>query len=204
MPDPLISKLSEQIVADESTSAPHVAELAAAGVEPIAAQAQPRCAPQRGVVGSRPGRISRQYEASQLGISPILEGDTTLNLDMRFARPRPSQFSKHPVLAKFAGLEPLAPAPRKDDGSPDLDPSPSGARTVPTGVLPGIDTIPTLGPGIVWRLSEAGVRTMNDLARCDAAGLRKSLGQIGRLVKVEDWIAHARAVVSGQNPKSDA
>jgi predicted flap endonuclease-1-like 5' DNA nuclease len=56
-----------------------------------------------------------------------------------------------------------------------------------------VSKVPSLGPGMVWRLNQLGVRTLGDLAAADAADLRGKLGKLGRMVNVEQWIAHARA-----------
>jgi len=43
---------------------------------------------------------------------------------------------------------------------------------------------------------------MADLAASDADAIRSKLGQLGRLVKVEDWIAYARSIVAGSASES--
>jgi predicted flap endonuclease-1-like 5' DNA nuclease len=52
--------------------------------------------------------------------------------------------------------------------------------------------IPALGPGMIWRLSQVGVRTLGDLAIIEADDLRARLGAVARLVRVESWIDLAR------------
>lgn len=56
-----------------------------------------------------------------------------------------------------------------------------------------VGMVPSLGPGMVWRLNQLGLRTLADLAAADAEDLRVKLGKLGRMVNVEQWIAHARA-----------
>jgi len=198
MPDPLIARLSQQLVANGLIGASPAAEPAkrdpqrnARPSAPVAAKGQREA--------SSSTRVSRQYDTALFGMSPLSGQDATLKVDMSFARPGRPIAAKRDDLARFFGLEPLLPAPRhavSADAVAAVAPAavPRGAAG---GPLPGIETIPTLGPGIVWRLSQAGIRSMADLAACDAVTVRTKLGQIGRLVKVEDWISHARAVVSG-------
>jgi predicted flap endonuclease-1-like 5' DNA nuclease len=187
MPDPLITKLSEQLFGGESTDAASTA-----------AVSQPQH-----VVGesireaSAPGRVTRHYDSARLGISPVNKEDSTLRLDLSVSRPSRDAAAQQ-RFAKLAGLQAFEPVRRRE-----TDTTPSGNASPQPSVqggfeasLPGIETIPTLGPGLIWRLSQAGICTMADLAACDADSIRTKLGQLGRLVKVEDWIAHARAVVA--------
>jgi hypothetical protein len=48
----------------------------------------------------------------------------------------------------------------------------------------GVDRVPGVGPGLVWMLGEAGVRTLDDLLSSDAAALSERLGLVGRLIDV--------------------
>jgi hypothetical protein len=189
VPDPLIARLSEQMFAsDETTSAP-----------PGAPDLQPQHAVNTVRETSAPGRVTRQYDSARLGISPLNKDDATLTLDLSVSRPSRDSAATQQRLAKLAGLQPFEPMIRSETGKhPGLDvaaamPSLQGE---PGGAMPGIETVPTLGPGLIWRLSQAGICTMADLAASDADSIRTKLGQLGRLVKVEDWIAHARAVVT--------
>jgi predicted flap endonuclease-1-like 5' DNA nuclease len=191
MPDPLITRLSEQLFAGELT-----------GAAPAAPDAEPE--PQHVAVNtvreaSAPGRITRHYDSARLGISPVNKDDATLRLDLSVSRPSRESTAAQQRFAKLAGLQPFEPMMRSetvkhnDSGVVAAEPS---FHHEPGGALPGIETVPTLGPGLIWRLSQAGIRTMADLAASDADSIRTKLGQLGRLVKVEDWIAHARAVVA--------
>jgi predicted flap endonuclease-1-like 5' DNA nuclease len=55
-----------------------------------------------------------------------------------------------------------------------------------------VSAVPTLGPGMVWRLNQLGVTTLGDLAAQDAEGLKRQLGRLGRMVNVEQWITYAK------------
>ena len=189
MPDPLVTRISQQFVATGLTD-----------VSPTAAPLQPRQMPlPSGHETSLPGRVTRHYDAARLGISPVNKEDATLRLDLSVSRSIRTTPDMQQRFAESAGLQPLEPV-KRDETSKTSE----ALATVPAmtpqlglgGALSGIEAVPTLGPGLVWRLSQAGIRTMSDLAACDATSIRTKLGQLGRLVKVEDWIAHARSVVA--------
>jgi predicted flap endonuclease-1-like 5' DNA nuclease len=186
MPDPLVTIISEQLVANGlSAVAPDIVPL------------QPEQAPSSRREASAPGRITRHYDSARLGISPVNKDDATLRLDLSVSHPTRAT-AETQRFARLAGLQPFEPLKRA--GSTNAPGDTAAEIAVDTdveGAQSGIESIPTLGPGLVWRLSEAGIRSMADLAACDAASIRTKLGQLGRLVKVEDWIAHARAVVAG-------
>jgi hypothetical protein len=63
----------------------------------------------------------------------------------------------------------------------------SGRALVP------VSTVPSLGPGMVWRLNQIGVKTLADLANIEPDDLRSKLGPVAKLVRVENWIAFAKA-----------
>jgi hypothetical protein len=63
----------------------------------------------------------------------------------------------------------------------------SGRALVP------VSTVPSLGPGMIWRLNQIGVKTLADLASLEPDDLRSKLGPVAKLVRVESWIAFARA-----------
>jgi predicted flap endonuclease-1-like 5' DNA nuclease len=54
------------------------------------------------------------------------------------------------------------------------------------------------GPGMIIRLSQLGITSIADMAAADPTALRNALGDISRLVNVENWIASARKASSGQ------
>jgi hypothetical protein len=62
--------------------------------------------------------------------------------------------------------------------------------------LASLSNVPTLGPGMIWRLNQLGLETLHDLADVEAGQLRAALGPVGKLVKIEDWIHYARQVAS--------
>jgi predicted flap endonuclease-1-like 5' DNA nuclease len=55
-----------------------------------------------------------------------------------------------------------------------------------------LSEIPGIGPGLVWMLREAGVGTLEDLARAEASDLARKLGTIGRLLDLDWFIDFAR------------
>jgi predicted flap endonuclease-1-like 5' DNA nuclease len=188
MPDPTITRLSEQLIAERPRDA------ATAPLSP----ARQGPAPERRE-RSAPGRVTRDYDSARLGISPVNGDSSTLRLDLSQSRSGRGSAATQQRYAQLAGLQPFEPLPRGGVGMPAAPGAVASARPADAArvaALPGIETVPTLGPGLIWRLSQAGICTMADLAACDAASVRAKLGQLGRLVKVEDWIAHARAVVA--------
>jgi predicted flap endonuclease-1-like 5' DNA nuclease len=195
MPDPLITRLSEQLIAKGLISA--------SATDPVP-QSQSQSLPHPVAVpavreASAPGRITRHYDSARLGISPVNKDDATLTLDLSVSRPTRGGAEAQQRFAKLAGLQPFEPMMRGANSAHTEPGAAAAANPVQQelgGAMPGIETVPTLGPGLIWRLSQAGISTMADLAACDAASIRSKLGQLGRLVKVEDWIAHARAVVA--------
>jgi predicted flap endonuclease-1-like 5' DNA nuclease len=201
LPDPLISRLSQQLRADESTAVSRTTDLTSGETPPAAGQA-PRDQGRAPRPAGGAARIQRQNDTAELGMSPLPGQGNKLKLDLSFARPPGPQSRQQENFANFMGLEPLMPVARKEASakSEPVRTPPAAPRGVAAPPLPGIETVPTLGPGIVWRLAQAGVHSMAELAASDAAAIRMKLGQIGRLVKVEDWIAYARAVVAGQTP----
>lgn len=58
-----------------------------------------------------------------------------------------------------------------------------------------LESLPGVGPNLVWALEQAGVGGLADLAALEPADLAGRLGPIGRLVPAADWIAAARAAV---------
>ena len=59
-----------------------------------------------------------------------------------------------------------------------------------------LTVIPGLGPGVSLRLARLGYRTLADLSAADPELLRRALGEISRLLDIEQWIAHARALAT--------
>ena len=56
-----------------------------------------------------------------------------------------------------------------------------------------LDAIEELGPGMRHRLGLLGYRTCGDLAAAEPSRLSQQLGEISRLLRIERWIAAARA-----------
>ena len=54
-----------------------------------------------------------------------------------------------------------------------------------------------VGEVIRQRLNEAGIYTYMQLAASTPEELRRTLGDVGRLAKVEEWIAQARELALG-------
>ena len=50
------------------------------------------------------------------------------------------------------------------------------------------------GAGMSARLHQLGIHDTADLAAVNPAGLREALGEISRLVDIDAWVAHARAL----------
>ncbi len=57
-----------------------------------------------------------------------------------------------------------------------------------------LDAIEELGPGMRHRLGLLGYRTCGDLAAAEPSRLSQQLGEISRLLRIERWIAAARAI----------
>jgi nucleotidyltransferase/DNA polymerase involved in DNA repair len=87
----------------------------------------------------------------------------------------------------LAALAPAAQAP--------LPPAPSAPLPAQAKALP-LTTLRLLGQGMIWRLNNMGLHTLDDLAACDSARLSDGLGPIGRLVRTEVWIEAAREILS--------
>ncbi len=52
------------------------------------------------------------------------------------------------------------------------------------------------GPAMVIRFRQIGIETASELAGYDPASLRTALGDITRLIDVDDWIATARKAIA--------
>jgi hypothetical protein len=102
-----------------------------------------------------------------------------------------------------AGDEPVAcsaPPPIDADASDVADEvhavtSPASADITPVPDWPDdLTAIPELEPGMRIRLSQLGIQDVDDLAQSDPVELRKNLGEISRLLRVERWIEAAIAI----------
>ena len=83
------------------------------------------------------------------------------------------------------------PAPEGRTASGPEEPAavPDGGKSGPQGLA----DLPGIGPGLVWIFGQSNIHTLPDLAAADPVALRKSLGLIGELIDIDDWIARARA-----------
>jgi predicted flap endonuclease-1-like 5' DNA nuclease len=68
-------------------------------------------------------------------------------------------------------------------------PAPEEAGSLPAGDL---SDIPGVGPGLVWMLQSAGVRSLDDLARVEEQDLSARLGSISKLLDLHYLIDFAR------------
>lgn len=56
-----------------------------------------------------------------------------------------------------------------------------------------------IGPTYASRLKEAGIKTLDDLAKADPGSLAEKLDVIGGQATVENWIAQAREMTAGRS-----
>lgn len=97
-----------------------------------------------------------------------------------------------PILAPEAALlEPKESAPETPPGG-EAAASPDAPSDEPAADGEGLESLPGIGPGLVWVLRQRGLASLADLARSDGADLRDALGLLGAFVDVDSWIAHAR------------
>jgi predicted flap endonuclease-1-like 5' DNA nuclease len=72
------------------------------------------------------------------------------------------------------------------------------AQQSPVNAAPNEDltVIRGIGPGMKRHLNAAGIYTLDQLANISPETLRASLGEVGRLAKVEQWIEQAQTHIS--------
>jgi predicted nucleic acid-binding Zn-ribbon protein len=68
----------------------------------------------------------------------------------------------------------------------------SGAPVVEEAVPSPLSALPGVGEGMIWHLNQVGVHSLDDLAAVDLRLLRRKLGPVGQLARLEDWVAFAR------------
>jgi hypothetical protein len=90
-----------------------------------------------------------------------------------------------------------APAPLPDDVVVPSHPEPYIAHTEPMVDAEPARTEPALaeiglGPSMLLRLNQIGLRSVHDVARAKPDDLRAALGSSSRLLNVEAWISNAR------------
>jgi predicted flap endonuclease-1-like 5' DNA nuclease len=59
-----------------------------------------------------------------------------------------------------------------------------------------LDSLRLLGQGMIWRLNNVGIHTLDELAASNPEQLGERLGPIGRLLRCEVWIQAARAIIA--------
>ncbi|MGL4239967.1 MAG: hypothetical protein ACRCTI_02520 [Beijerinckiaceae bacterium] len=88
---------------------------------------------------------------------------------------------------------------------PTVDPIVASAAAEPPAVEPPtpkladpspLSVLPTLGPGMIWRLNQIGLESVGDLAEAAPDMLRDRLGAVSKLIRVETLIELARARVA--------
>ncbi|HVY17748.1 MAG TPA: hypothetical protein VHB27_21185 [Rhodopila sp.] len=65
----------------------------------------------------------------------------------------------------------------------------------PVATAPGLSAI-GLGPSMLVRLNQLGLRTVQDIALSEPDDLRTALGSASRLLDIEGWIVRARQLQS--------
>jgi predicted flap endonuclease-1-like 5' DNA nuclease len=123
-------------------------------------------------------------------VEPIAQEKPVLKAKRAVARkPKPALSSAAEIIAD--GLAPVAALQEAVAAALATTTRPTEAPAA--GVTLPITAIPSLGPGLVWRLNQCGIHTLADLAACEPDDLRGRLGRIGRIANVEQWIQHARS-----------
>lgn len=59
----------------------------------------------------------------------------------------------------------------------------------------GLETLPGIGPGMIWVLQQRGMHSLADLASADKAQLREALGLLGPFIDIDGWVNHAQQSV---------
>ena len=95
------------------------------------------------------------------------------------------------ALSPASPAPPAPPAPQPELTSRAVEPAPAAEtlKQLPLGALR------LLGQGMIWRLNNLGIQTLDELATCDPKRLGESLGPIGRLVRTEVWVEAAREIL---------
>jgi hypothetical protein len=149
-----------------------------------------------------------------LASAPV-ESPKTVAPAKRAARPRKPKVERAPAMTApepaAADVPPAPKASKKPAGKPRAKkpvPAPvqalqqalaetfTAAEAVVSAATAhaqqSVSSVPTLGPGMVWRLNQLGVATLGDLAAQDSDALKRQLGRLGRMVNVDQWIAYAK------------
>lgn len=62
-----------------------------------------------------------------------------------------------------------------------------------------LQSLPGIGPGLIWMLQKAGISTLADLAEADVEALARELGAVSALLDVGYWVDCARATVRAKS-----
>jgi len=112
--------------------------------------------------------------------------------------PRPTPRVKPVGKSTMAAPRPAMAAPKPAMAAP----KPAVARPEANAAIP-IPAKPThddltlvhgIGPGMQAHLNNAGVFTFKQLAKADVDHLRKELGDVARLARMDDWIGEAKGL----------
>lgn len=152
-------------------------------VDPPAPSLRPAAPPEA------PG-VERTASADGFGISVLTR------LLQTEATPGPSP-QPEPVTPMPVALAPVVETPVVEAPVVEAPVTPAPAPAAPPE-HPGEIALPLarlgFGAGMSARLSQLGIHDTADLAAVDPAGLREALGEISRLVDIDSWVAHARAL----------
>jgi len=164
---------------------------------------------QAGADGDRAGRPTLAARLAERSRQRALRAE-------RLARLRPPTGAVTPADEAEAALQeflraltgdlppPAAPAPPPPPAAAAVltfqRPATAGGSgtSAETGAETGIsdlESLPGVGPNLVWALERAGIGCLADLVPLAPAELVRRLGPIGRLVPAAGWIAAARATV---------
>lgn len=106
---------------------------------------------------------------------------------------RESRFAQ--LLAGEGGKQetPQAEPSHQTAAFPD-DPAPeTGAQAISDRKSASLHRLPGIGPGMVHRLNQLGIATLNDMAAADIDQLIPKLGAVAALVRLDVWRDFARA-----------
>jgi hypothetical protein len=132
---------------------------------------------------------ARAAPAVKPAIEPAM--DAAVPVIPEIVRARPNERIR-PVSAIIeAGLEPVAAMQQVVAAAMATEIPPQATRSGRANET--ISSVPTLGPGMIWRLNQLGIVTLGDLAMAEVDDLRARLGTVAKLVRVENWIVFARA-----------
>jgi predicted flap endonuclease-1-like 5' DNA nuclease len=93
---------------------------------------------------------------------------------------------------------PIVSEPEALAAAPETPPEPVREPAATAPARPGrpLSELALFGQGIIWRLNNLGIQSLEDLAACDPPRLEASLGSIGRLVRSDLWVQAARQALA--------